>query len=608
MKSRLFHVLSSCRNLFRSSLRRQLWLLLSGTILITLLVMTALTSYIMRNYVEEKLLATSENLVYQGGENLEYYLGNVESASLVPYTNSSLYSLMTSENVRSFSIDPYVKLALRAVAASDPSICQVRLYVHSISWGYLLRGSNVSSGYTEETREYPDLALYPLRQMESYGISSLVSLADTQPVVTLHRTLYCVPEGTLLGYLDVDMDLTYFSSIMEKLRNDDSESIYLFHLDGEVILSLSDTEGESADCSWFSSIPAQEQSGIITPDGTDFILIFKRISLESGELLLVKSIPSEILTAGSAAIIRWNIFVALLCLAAAFLVTILISAHFTAPIQQLVHHMERIGCGEMTERISNSRADEIGSLFTYFQSMMDNINGLIRQQYQLELSNKTNQLLALQAQLNPHFIHNTIQSIGTFALQQGSKEIYEQLSQFGSMMRYCMDFQHPMVPLEEELTYVQNYLSFQKTRFSDRFVYAVHVPEELLHYSVPRMLVQPIVENSFKHGHLQDRKNGFLLIVGEYGPDTFTLTVEDNGDSADEAALVSLRQKISQASAAELAEGSAHIGLLSIANRIRLHYGDTARLEFGNRPRGGFTVSVTLPLGRDCNESSDCGR
>ena len=584
-------------NLFRSNLRRQLWLLLSITILIILLTITILTSSIMRNYVEERVLATSENLVYQGGENLEYYLKNVENASLIPYTNSSLYSLLASESAHSYSLDPYVKLALRAVAVSDPSICQVRLYVHNISWCYLLRGATISSGYTEENGRYPDFALYPLHRMESYGVNSLVSLADTQPVVTLHRTLYRVPEGTLLGYLDVDMDLTYFSTIMEKLRNSKDEDVYLFNADGEKIFSISDSKSDTNDSQWLTSIPAHEQNGIILPaDKFEFVLIFKRITVGSGELLLVKSIPYQSLTAGSDRIIRWNILVAILCLVAASIVTILISAHFTAPIQQLVKHMERIGCGEMTERISSNRADEIGSLFTYFQSMMDNINDLIRQQYQLELSNKTNQLLALQAQLNPHFIHNTIQSIGTIALQQGNREIYEQLSQFGSMMHYCMDFQHPMVPLAEELTYVQNYLSFQKARFSDRFVYAIHVPEELLAYDVPRMLLQPIVENSFKHGHLQNRENGFILIVGEYGPDSLTLTVDDNGDSADEEELSALRNKIVQAITAELVGGSAHIGLLSIANRIRLHYGDTAQLRFGNRPRGGFTVSVTLPI------------
>ena len=112
----------------------------------------------------------------------------------------------------------------------------------------------------------------------------------------------------------------------------------------------------------------------------------------------------------------------------------------------------------MTDPISTTRIDEIGRLITQFQTMMDNINALILQRYQLELSNKSSQLLAMQAQLNPHFINNTIQSIGVSALQAGNREIYTQLAGFGSLMQYCMDFESSQVPLSQEIAFAEHYL------------------------------------------------------------------------------------------------------------------------------------------------------
>lgn len=266
--------------------------------------------------------------------------------------------------------------------------------------------------------------------------------------------------------------------------------------------------------------------------------------------------------------------------------------------------MERIGQGDMTDPISTTRIDEIGRLITQFQTMMDNINALILQRYQLELSNKSSQLLAMQAQLNPHFINNTIQSIGVSALQAGNREIYTQLAGFGSLMQYCMDFESSQVPLSQEIAFAEHYLYFQKLRFPDRFVYSVQAPPELLELPVPKMLLQPLVENAFVHGHLQNRTNGFLLLTVSADGPMLTITVEDNGAGADEAALQRLRAELADAGA-DLRQ-SDHIGICTTCARLRLYYGESAAIDVQNRPRGGFLLTLRLPRKENKHEGTDC--
>lgn len=596
----------SLRKRFRSSLRWQLWLLLLGTVFVILLATTALTSQIMNSYLHNTVLASSEQLVCQGGENLRSYLENIENASLVPYSNSTFYNLLSSPNTRPYEIDSYVQLVLSAIASSDSSIRKVHLYADRTQTSYLFNHSSVDRTTSVKPQPETDLFFEPLHTSHNYGVSSVKPDHRAVSVFTLHRTLYQIPEYRYIGHIDIDLDTTYLASIMEKLVNSSLETVCLTNEEGEVIYALEgQAQGDAA--SWLERLPAQPDSGVVMPASRRSgapILIYQRIWLSSGPLTLIRAIPSGVLTAGASTLIGLNWIAALVCLLAASAVMALICRRFTAPIQYLVKHMERIEQGEETERISSRRADEIGVLFLRFQSMLDHIDELTRQRYQLELSNKTNQLLALQAQLNPHFINNTIQSIGTCALQAGSQEIYQQLSNFGSMMQYCMDFKSVLVPLERELAYVDHYLCFQKARFSGRFVYSIHAAPDLQAVQIPKMLIQPVVENSFKHGRLQDRLNGFILVVAEYDRDSLVVTVSDNGCGAEEAALEELRRRMAQGDGGAVSD---HIGLLNLSARIRLYYGQQALLTFGNRLRGGFEVTIRLPRSEETfDESADC--
>lgn len=586
----------SLPRLLDSSIRWRLWSLLVLTIFTILLTITAFTTVILNRDSSKTIIAASDNLVYQSGENLEKYFKNIEDASLVPYSNAMLYTLLSASSLQPYTLDSYVDLALHSIAAADPSVSRVYLYVGNTSISYLFQDSRLSKGMASPPELTDTIQLFPAHEGQEYSLPA-VGVSELQTsVLTLQRPLYRVPEDTYMGLLNIDMDLSYLSSVLSKIINSPEESVYLLNQQGQLIYSQSEEISPHMDLD--KVLSSENSHGVIYPDRWNKnaeIILFHRFSLESGPLTLVKTIPQTVLTAGSSTLNRLNWLAALICLSVSSILFLTICSRFTAPIQQLVKHMERIGQGELTERISTDRNDEIGTLIGYFQAMMDNINDLLQTQYRLELSNKTNQLLALQSQLNPHFISNTIQSIGTSALKSGNKEVYIQLSSFGNIMQYCMDFKHTMVHLEQEMEYVERYLSFQKARFSDRFVFSIHTAPDVSRFTVPKMLLQPLVENAFKHGHVQERANGFVLIVAEHTDDCLIITISDNGDGADEEKLRSLRTHMEQLTDQELCSIAENIGILNAFARIRLHYGHTANITFGNRKQGGFELTITLP-------------
>lgn len=151
--------------------------------------------------------------------------------------------------------------------------------------------------------------------------------------------------------------------------------------------------------------------------------------------------------------------------------TIYISIRFTAPIKQLIRYITRIQAGQvqlgqMQQDIELTRTDEMGILANRFHGLMQDLNQMVMREYRLELANKSNQLMALQAQINPHFLNNALQSIGTLALQHDAPKVYALIASLAKMMHYSMNTNESVVPLGKELDHIKAYLELQNSALS----------------------------------------------------------------------------------------------------------------------------------------------
>jgi two-component system sensor histidine kinase YesM len=280
--------------------------------------------------------------------------------------------------------------------------------------------------------------------------------------------------------------------------------------------------------------------------------------------------------------------------------TILIAFQLTAPIKKLIRYMNQIQTGNLQVTIDMDRKDEFGILARRFQLAMNTINEMIIREYELELARKTNELNVLQVQTNPHFMNNALQSIGTLALQKQEPEIYNLIASLGKMMRYSMNTGEPIVSLARELDYVKAYFALQRQRFGEQIQYSVHIDEGLLQLQIPKMILQPLVENYFKHGFDVQAETGAIAIYGENpaGSGWLRLEVRDNGKGISEIDLKSLHQRLSHAKAA-WGNGESGIGLPNILSRLKLYYNETANLEVKSGVPDGFCVVLWIPLWKE---------
>ncbi|CAH1225642.1 hypothetical protein PAECIP111893_05283 [Paenibacillus plantiphilus] len=240
--------------------------------------------------------------------------------------------------------------------------------------------------------------------------------------------------------------------------------------------------------------------------------------------------------------------------------------------------------------------DELSILARRFNTMMQTITDLIMRVYKLEIANKTNQMKAMQAQINPHFLNNALQSIGTLALHHQAPRVYSLISSLAKMMRYGMNMNEAIVPLSEEVNHVKAYMELQKQRFSNKLNVTFDIDENTLGVPVPKIILQPLVENVFKHSFEPLGEVGEVLIISKWLNDhELIIIVQDDGLGVDPNRLSELQHKLDKPSSQLMPDGQDNIGLINVLLRLRLHFSENARMIVSNQPPRGFSVTLHIP-------------
>nr|WP_249316520.1 histidine kinase [Bacillus sp. FJAT-50079] len=307
--------------------------------------------------------------------------------------------------------------------------------------------------------------------------------------------------------------------------------------------------------------------------------------------------PNQVLYKNANQLVLINALVISVSLIIVIIATIFISLRLTSPIKELIKSIKEIKQKDMKLDINTNSTDEVGILAQTIKNMVGTIDTLFMKEYRLEIANKDNQLKALQAQINPHFIYNTLQSIGTIALQNDVPRIYDLTTSFGKMMRYNMNTSEPIVPLAKEIDHIKDYLELQKQRFKQNLIYHINLENELKDLLIPKMILQPLVENYFKHGFKQDVYPGEIWInIENQNAKLLIITVEDNGIGMDSRKLQSVQQMLKDPQTIGKSES---IGLHNVLSRIQLYFHEQAQIEISNRNPNGFKIVLSVPLRKE---------
>lgn len=316
--------------------------------------------------------------------------------------------------------------------------------------------------------------------------------------------------------------------------------------------------------------------------------------IDPSGLKLVKLIPANSVYHSAWRTMKYGLIVGALSVTASILVAILVAWGFTRPIVALARSMQGLGPIRVPNTAPSRRIDEFGLLQYKFDNMSHRIREHIKNEYSMTLEKQTAELKALQAQINPHFLQNTLQLIGSMLFRSSPADSYAIIRSLSSMFRYVIREPEEMATIREETDHLGHYMDIQNWRYGSRLTYTIRVDEETLNDCLPRLTLQPIVENAFFHG--LERKSGpwiLDVVVCRQGDNT-VIEVRDNGAGMTEARLAEIRGRL-QAKPERLWASGTHIGLTNVASRIRLHFGEPYGMDIRSMADEGTTVYAVIP-------------
>ena len=417
-----------------------------------------------------------------------------------------------------------------------------------------------------------------------------------QYVLAYTRPVYGT-DGKPLGWLAVNLsERDLFYQLLSQGTQMGGDEYYLLNGDGVITMTT--------DTSAIGHLFTEVRPGGQLPTGT-------LNSVRYGEKQLLTSLHSpmtgfrllclsdrEELVHDLRAQLGYIFIVMLITTLVMLLVALWVSRWIYAPVKNLKDAMHRVQEGDLSARATVWDNDEIGELSEGFNQTVEQVERLIGQLVEERMQKKEAELDALQYQITPHFMYNTLNSIKYAAMLQGADRIGEQLGAFIELLQASISRQGAFLTVEEEIHMVENYVKLQKFRYMDAFEVVYCIEPETKRLYVPRLILQPLVENAILHGTKLHRSDCRIEIAVQLNGPSLILRVTDNGTGMTEQEVNALMsgQRLARKG------GFSGIGIPNIRERLKLYYGDMGQLHYSSSPGFGTRAVITLPASRSASE------
>ncbi len=562
-----------------------------------LIVMVALAVFalVALHYTEKTVMENAEEysgqLITQVNSDIDSYMDYLHNISVLITSDSAVQEYLFNEKLTAQER----REVFERITTQFGTIMETRDDIVNIG----IIGENeryiINNGYymVNENIELQELE-WVRKTYEKHGIT-VISSSHVQNVVngkyewviTLGKALQNKSSRELEGVFFVDLNYSSIRELCTGISLGNRGYIYILDDNGNLIyhpqqqLLYSGLKSER-----IQEVLECEDGSFVTEDGKLYSISKSR---ETGWSVVGVSYVDDLLK-NSEQTARIYIISAVAILFAALALAYVMSYGITKPIKTLGESMKEVEKGDFEHAVLEvSGHNEIARLSTTFNMMIREIKRLMEQNVEEQRQKRKSELRALQAQINPHFLYNTLDSIIWMAEWGKTKEVVLMTSSLAKLLRQSISNQNELVRVEEEVEYTRSYLTIQKMRYKDKLEYEVDVSPEVLDQKIPKLVLQPLVENAIYHGIKYKEGKGKLLIKGEFGSKDLVLRVIDDGIGMTEEQLSKIFEK------RETDTRKNGVGVLNVHERIQLYYGKEYGLKFYSQPEQGTVVEVCIP-------------
>jgi len=320
----------------------------------------------------------------------------------------------------------------------------------------------------------------------------------------------------------------------------------------------------------------------------DATLFFSSIPYTE-DWILCTIIENNYIHAQTNNIINLVIILGIILLFFSILLAIIISGTLVKPIYKLKNHMVEVSNGNLDSYYETKNNDEISILGKVFNQMLMDIKKLINQVYKVQTQKRNAELRVLQSQINPHFLYNTLDTIQWKALAYKAFDVADMINSLSIFFRISLSDGKEFITISDEIEHVRNYLEIQKTRYKDKISYSINLNESISQNLVPKMIIQPLVENSIYHGLKLKKQKGIININVLSENDYIIIEVIDNGIGMDHKMLATTKDNLYNSIESE------HYGLYNINERLKLTFKDKYNIDIDSEFGKGTKVLLKIP-------------
>ena len=583
------------------SIQNSIFCAVSILVLSAVLVVTVVSLRYTNSSIYENSVMYTQKIIGQLNQNIDSYISYMDNiASLVAGSGDAYKYLYSESGIDALSLKEYNQCRQR-LTEQFKTILKGRSDIRNI--GIVRRENGSSSLFNNgmSTRNqnlkldtqhwYADaVGKYDHYNLTSSHVQNVIS-GERPWVITLSRGIRnYTGEGDSDGVVFIDLNYSAISELCTQNSVGTKGYVFILDQDGNIVYHPQQQQLYNELQTENISLIMNAKTDVVTAGKGDDEKIYALSHSETTGWTIVGCMNMSEHLKNSRKARSIYVLVALGLIAVALVISSEIARNITFPIQRLRDSMKRVQKGDFSAAEIEVYSDnEIGSLTRSFNVMTHKIQDLMAQNIQEQEQKRKIELKALQSQINPHFLYNTLDSIIWMAEGKKNEEVVLMTASLARLLRQSISIENELVTIGQEIEYVRSYLTIQKMRYKDKLEFEINVDSRITHAQIIRLVLQPIVENAIYHGLKYKESKGMLKVHGYELGERIIIDITDDGVGMDEETLKHIYDKH------KVNYHSNGVGVYNVQQRLVLYYGKEYGIIYHSEKGKGTTATVVIP-------------
>lgn len=581
----------------KHSIKNKILLFFIVIMILPIITLGVFTSAVYTRVIEKKVNQHTNQMINQIQLNIENYIQSVEdiiiyiseSEEVLEYNNEDT----DNENMQ---LEVRLRKQLSLYRKANPEILGI-LIVNN-------KDKYISNDLEKNTRDpltnekWYKQAINSPNEVQFYSnpigrnITSYLQYS-ADDVFTIVKAMKDNKSGEVKGVVLIDINLKKIEDIIEDNYIGKKGFFYILDKNNKVVYSPINPIIYRIKTDYFN----ENSSNIIKVINDEtFKIMYNTSNITGWKTIGVFSLK-EILQ-DVTAVQRFTVVVVIITAVLAVISAILFTNSIVTPINELNKLMKKVESGDLESKFDNKKyKDEFGKLGESFNHMIEEIKKLIEMVYKEQREKRKAEIEIFQAQIKPHFLYNTLDTIGWMAEDYGAKDIVTIVTALTKVFRIALSKGREIILVKEEIEHINSYMIIQKVRYEDKVDYIINYDEDILNSQILKLIIQPIVENAIYHGLKQKRGKGFIEIEFRKLENNILIKISDNGAGIDEDKLSEINTMLNSDNICSVtSENGSGYGVYNVNTRIKYTYGAKYGLKYFSEVAKGTTVEIRIPI------------